>query len=271
MRGALIAIGLGIGSLACSEYPTEIRSEVCDDLSDPPAQECEWRGQIAAGKRIEILGINGRIEASLAAGNEAVVSWVKRGSRHDPSEVTIEVVMHDDGVTICAIYPSPSGSPANSCRPDGEGTNNVRDNDVEVTFTVSLPQGVRFDGRLVTGDIEAEGLRSDAFVSTVTGYVTVSTSGLAIASTVTGSVFASIGDPDWDRDLVFCTVTGDVTVEIPSGTNADVYAAAVTGHVYSDFPLSKDSTGGWHATIGSGGRTLTAATVTGSVTLRRGT
>lgn len=270
MRGALIAIGLGIGTLACSEYPTEVRLEVCDDLSNPPAQECEWRGEIADGKRIEVVGISGRIEASLTTGNEVVVSWVKRGSRHDPSEVTIEVVTHDDGVTICAIYPSSSGSPAYSCRPDGGGTNDVRDNDVQVTFTVSVPQGVHFDGRLVTGDIVAEGLRSDALVGTVTGDVIVSTSGLAIASTVTGSVFASIGEPDWDRDLVFCTVTGDVTVEIPRSTNADIYAAAVTGGVYSDFPLSKDLAGGWHGTIGSGGRTLTAATVTGSVWLRRG-
>jgi hypothetical protein len=270
MRRALIAIGLGIGSLACSEYPTEVRSEACDDLSDPPTRECEWRGQIAAGRRIEIFGINGRIEASLASGNEVVVSWVKRGSRHDPSEVTIEVVTHDHGVTICAVYPSPSGSPANSCLPDGGGTNNVRDNDVEVTFTVSVPEGVHLHGSLVTGDIEAEGLRSDAFASTVTGYVTVSTTGVATASTVTGSVFASIGAPNWDRDLAFSTVTGDVTVEIPSSTNADVYASAVTGHVFSDFPLSKDSTGGWRATLGSGGRTLIAATVTGSVRLRWG-
>jgi hypothetical protein len=270
MRRALMTIGLGIGSLACSEYPTEVRLAVCDDPSDPAAQECEWRSEIAAGKRIEILAINGRIEASLAPGNEVVVSWVKHGSRHDPSEVTIEVVTHDDGVTICAIYPSSSGAPANSCLPNGGGTNNVRESDVEVTFTVSVPQGVSLDGRLVTGDIEAEGLRSDVFASTVTGYVTVSTSELAIASTVTGSVFASIGEPGWDRDLTFCTVTGDVTVEIPSNTNAVVYAAAVTGDVYSDFPLSKDSTGGWYATIGSGGRTLTAATVTGNVRLRRG-
>jgi len=270
MRRALMMIGLGIGSWACSEFPTEVRLAVCDDPSDLPAQECEWRGEIAAGKRIEILGINGRIEASLASGNEAVVSWVKHGSHHDPSEVTIEVVTHSDGVTICAIYPSTSGDPANSCLPHGGGSNNVRESDVGVTFTVSVPRGVSLDGRLVTGDIEAVGLRSDVFVSTVTGYVTVSTSGLAIASTVTGSVFASIGEPDWDRDLVFSTVTGDVTVEIPGNTNAVVYAAAVTGHVYSDFPLSKDWTGGWYTTIGSGGRTLTAATVTGNVRLRRG-
>ncbi len=270
MRMKLIAIGVAAGSLACSDYPTEIRPDVCDDSTDPPRPECEWRGEIAPGKRIEVVGINGDIEASLVEGDEVIVSWVKRGIHHDPSEVTIEVVTHDDGVTICAVYPSASGAPPNECHPDGGGNHDVRDTDVEVTFTVSVPRGVHFYGRLVTGDVKAEGLMSDAFVSTVTGDVTVSTSGLAIGSSVTGSVYASIGQPDWDRDLVFCTVTGSVTVEIPSSTNADVVATAVTGGVYSDFPLSKDWAGVWRGTVGSGGRTLTAATVTGSVRLRRG-
>lgn len=269
MRMKLIAIAVAAGSLACSDYPTEIRSDVCDDFNDPPRPECEWRGQIAAGGRIEVLGINGDIAASLVEGDEVIVSWVKRGIHHDPSEVTIEVVTHDEGVTICAVYPSPPGELSNECRPGG-GRNSVRDNDVEVTFRVGVPRGVAFYGRIVTGDIEAYALESDAFVSTVTGDVSVSTSGLAIAASVTGSVFASIGLTDWDRDLTFCTVTGSVTVDIPSGTNADVYATAVTGSVYSEFPLSKDWAGVWRGTLGSGGRKLTVAAVTGSVSLRRG-
>jgi len=269
MRKTIIAIGFLAGSLACDEYMTEVRPDVCNEFNEPPPHECEWRGQIASGKRIEILGITGDIRASLAEGDEVIVSWVKRGVHHDPAEVTVEVVTHEGGVTVCAIYPSAFGTPANECHPSDGGGDGVGDNDVEVTFRVSVPPGVVFHGRTVTGDVEAVSLESDAFVSTVTGGVTVSTSGIAVASSVTGSVFASIGEPDWDRDLTFCTVTGSVTVEIPDDTDADVYATAVTGNVYSEFPLSQDWMGVWRGTIGSGGRKLTAATVTGSVRLRR--
>ena len=269
MRRTLCALGLAAGSLACFDHLTEVQLD-CSDFAGQSGQDCEWRGEIAPGNRIEVRGISGDVRASLATGNEVVVSWIKKGVRNDPAEVTVEVVLHEDGVTICAIYPDVPGHPHNECLPDGMGNNSVRDNDVEVTFRVSVPPGVVLYGRTVTGDIAAEGLESDVFVSTITGDVSVSTSGLATAASVTGSVLASIGLPDWDRDLAFCTVTGSVTVEIPAGTNADVYASAVTGSVSSDFPLSKNWVGVWRGTIGSGGRKLTASTVTGSVRLRRG-
>jgi DUF4097 and DUF4098 domain-containing protein YvlB len=265
MRKTLCAIGLLIGSVACSDCLTDAWVDGCVDCA---ALEGEWRGQIEPGKRIQVNGITGDIQASLATGNEVVVSWIKHGKHSDPSGVRIAVVTHDDGVTICAVYPDVPGKPHNECLPDGAGNNSVDNNDVEVDFQVSVPAGVTFHGKMVTGDIVAESLESDAFVSTVTGDVSVSTAGLAIAATVTGSVFASISQTDWDRDLTFCTVTGSVTVEIPAGTNADVYASTVTGSVHSDFPLSQNWGGVWRGTLGSGGRKLTAATVTGSVWLK---
>jgi DUF4097 and DUF4098 domain-containing protein YvlB len=267
MRKTLCAIGLLIGSVACSDCLTDVQ---VDDCVDCAVQEGEWRGEIEPGKRIEVNGITGDIQASRATGDEVVVSWVKQGKHSDPSGVTIQVVTHEDGVTICAVYPDVPGKPHNECLPDGMGNSSVHDNDVEVTFSVSVPAGVDFHGKMVTGDIVADSLESDAFVSTVTGDISVSTSGLAIAATVTGSVFASIGQTNWDRDLAFCTVTGSVTVEIPPDTNADVYVSTVTGSVHSDFPLSQNWAGVWRGTLGSGGRNLTAATVTGSVRLRRG-
>src|SRR5256714_3930122 len=111
--------------------------------------EFHWKGQLAAGKTIEIKGVNGDISA-VAGSGEVEVTAVKHARKSDPDEVKIAVVPHDGGVTICAMYPS-NGRRDNSCEPDERGHMNTHDNDVVVDFTVRVPAGVRFVGRTVNG------------------------------------------------------------------------------------------------------------------------
>jgi DUF4097 and DUF4098 domain-containing protein YvlB len=141
---------------------------------------------------------------------------------------------------------------------------------VRVAFAVQVPAGVVLVGRNLTGDLRATGLRSDAFLSTLYGDVRVSTTRLATAKTLSGSIIASIGLADWDRDLEFSTMAGDVEVTIPAGTNAQVRAAAQSGRIRSDFPLTEVMPGDMRGTIGSGGPTLRLTTLAGDIALRRG-
>ena len=78
-----------------------------------------WKGKIAAGKEIEIKGVNGDVRAVAGSGSETEVTATKHAKRSDPDEVKIDVVEHEGGVTICAVYPS-DGRRTNECRP-GEG------------------------------------------------------------------------------------------------------------------------------------------------------
>ena len=50
-----------------------------------------WHGRIAAGKTVEIRGINGDVSADAAEGAEVQVTATKRGRRSDPDEVRIEI------------------------------------------------------------------------------------------------------------------------------------------------------------------------------------
>src|SRR2546425_7620903 len=70
-------------------------------------QDFNWHGRIAAGKRLEVKGVNGDVRAVLASGAEAVVNATKHARRSDPDEVKIEVVETPEGITICAVYPTP--------------------------------------------------------------------------------------------------------------------------------------------------------------------
>ena len=75
--------------------------------------EFHWKGKVAAGKTIEIKGVNGDVSA-VAGSGEVDVTGVKSAHRSDPEDVKIEVVPSEDGVTICAVYPS-DGRRENTC------------------------------------------------------------------------------------------------------------------------------------------------------------
>ena len=77
------------------------------------AEDFQWRGRVNAGQVIEIKGVNGSVRAEAASGNEVEVVAVKQGRRSDPNEVKIAVVEHGDGVTVCAVYPSPDAGRPN--------------------------------------------------------------------------------------------------------------------------------------------------------------
>src|SRR5262245_60215321 len=114
----------------------------------------EWTGQLAPGQAVEIVDVNGSIHASAARGGNIVVTAVKKpGRKGNASEVRIETVAHAGGVTVCVIYPSVDGSP-NACRAGGRGSNNSRDNDTSVDFTVQVPAGIGLNARTVNGSIE---------------------------------------------------------------------------------------------------------------------
>ena len=239
------------------------------------AQDFQWKGRIAAGKWLEVKGVNGDVRATAAAGAEAEVTAAKTARRSEPESVEIVVLEHDDGVTICAVYPTPPRARReNTCQPGEDWSSSNENNDVRVHFTVRVPAGVRFRGATVNGEMEALGLRADAAVSTVNGSVRVETTGFAEARTVNGSIDAVMGRADWSEEADFRTVNGGITLTFPGALNAEVRAQTVNGDIESDWPVTvrgrfgpKRVTG----TIGTGGRTLHLETVNGSIRLRKST
>ncbi|HUG52048.1 MAG TPA: DUF4097 family beta strand repeat-containing protein [Vicinamibacteria bacterium] len=235
------------------------------------AADFEWRGRVAPGKTVEIKGVNGAIQASLAAGDEVEVTASKRGRRSDPGSVRVEVVEHAGGVTVCAVYPDVDGR-RNECQPGEGGRMSTRDNDVNVHFTVKVPRGVGFAPRTVNGEIEVSDLEGDVDARTVNGSVELATSGRAEARTVNGSIRARAGRADWTGDAAFKTVNGSITLTLPASTAAEVRAATVNGDIETDFPLTvtgRVSRRRLVGTIGAGGRSLELETVNGSIHLRK--
>lgn len=238
------------------------------------AQDFRWHGAMAKGKTLEVRGINGPIRASRASGSEAEVVATRRARKSDPASVEIKMVEDGGHVTVCAIYPTRRGRPANECRPGGGNDGETRDNDVEVAFEVRVPAGVEFRGVTVNGDVTVRNLDSEASLATVNGDIDVETGGVAEGTTVNGSITARLGRADWDRSLKFTTVNGGIRVSLPSGASTEVEATTVNGSVESDFPIMVQGrlrSGSLRGRIGEGGRSLDLTTVNGSIRLEKGT
>jgi len=234
------------------------------------SEDFEWSGRVAPGKSIEIKGVNGGIVAEAGTGSQVEVVARKSGRRSDPDEVTIEVVEHADGITLCAVYPTPRGDRPNECGPGERGRMNTKNNDVNVEFTVRVPAAVRFIGRTVNGSIEARGLKADVEAYTVNGSIGLATRGVARATTVNGSIDAEMGTAASDA-LEFETVNGGITLTVPAGSGAEIRASTVNGDISTDFPLTvrgKFSRRSITGTIGRGGPQLMMTTVNGDIRLR---
>ena len=234
------------------------------------AQDFDWSARLGDGQAIEIKGINGNVTARGTSSGEVTVTARKSGP--DRNDVRIEVVEHDRGVTICAVYPDKNDGRPNECAPGNKGRMNTEDTEAEVEFEVMVPATVRFVGKTVNGDVYASGLTADAVASTVNGDVEVRTGGWVEASTVNGSIKATIGKADWSGDADFTTVNGNIELTVPADLNADIEASTVNGDFESDFPVTIRGRFGprtVRGTIGDGGRTLELSTVNGSIRLRQ--
>ncbi len=205
-----------------------------------------WNGTLAAGRTLEINGVNGTIVAEPGPGDHVVVTAEKTGRRHDPALVKMVVQQDSNGIVICAVYPGKS-SP---CRHLGFGFDD-RANDVEVDFHVTVPAGVSLTANNVNGEVRITGLTGKVKARTVNGACTIETAGSGQASTVNGAVRASIGRLGPNDELSFHTVNGSIL---------------------TDFPISIHS--GWgpksaSGTLGRGGARLNAHTVNGTIRLER--
>lgn len=231
-----------------------------------------WSGQLAAGKTLEVRGINGDVDARPASGRTVEIVALKKGKRDDPREIEIEVVEQADRILVCAVYPGKRGGKANTCRNPGDHDRDMERNDVAVNFTISVPAGVVFDGSTVNGRIDVARLQSDVRVETVNGGIDVAASGTVEARTVNGSIQATAGRPSWNGTLDFQTVNGSIALTLPAGASALISAETVNGDFSSDFPLTVEA-GRWgpkrvRGTIGAGGGRLSLKTVNGGITIR---
>ena len=224
-----------------------------------------WSAHIDSGRTLEIRNINGAIRADHAPGSEVEVSAVRTSRFGSPDDVQIRVMPKDGGYVLCAVYPGDSEDCSHS-------RHHSRQHEPNVEFTVHLPSHVHLVAKTVNGSVNAQDLRSDVDAGTVNGKIEVSTMGNVRASSVNGSIVASMGRMDLNEPRAFHTVNGSIWLTLPSFTSANLEASTVNGSISSDFPVTLHGRIGRKTisgALGDGGGQLQIHTVNGSIHLGR--
>jgi hypothetical protein len=226
-----------------------------------------WSGNVAAGKAIEIKGVNGGIHAERSTSGGVEVVAVKSARSDNPADVRVDVVPHDGGVTLCAVYPGEG----NRCGAGKDGRMNVRNNDVKVEFAVKIPAGVNLIARSVNGDVDARDIQGDVQAHTVNGRVSATATGVVEGHTVNGDIVVAMGTAP-AKSLEFHTVNGKIEIGMPQGSGAEMDANTVNGRIESDFPMQIAGTlSPRHvkARLGNGGPELKLHTVNGDIRIHK--
>ena len=262
-RSVIATVALALASLCWGGVAS------AEDQGTDNGREFHWTGKLPAEDVLVIKNINGDINATGASNSDEIeVTAEKTGE--DAQDVRIQVVKLNDGILICALYPGFFNS--GNCESDSHVGN--RHNNAKVTFTVHMPQNLRFTGKNVNGSVNATSMGRYVEATSVNGSIQVSTQSWASASSVNGSIEARLGRTDWSGNLEFKTVNGSVRLELPANANTELDFKSVNGHLDSDFPLTVQGSIGMHSvhgTLGSGGRSLEIKTVNGSGDLRKET
>lgn len=221
------------------------------------AQDFQKTYRIGAGGQIRIGNISGDVIVTGYDGDAIIVKGTKKG--RDRDQVEIEDRSGTGNVDIGVHYPK-------HC-----------DCDASIRFDVQVPRSATYDFdhiASVSGDVRVTGVTGRLHASAVSGDVHINdVTGSVSASAVSGDVKVEINRLDGSDDMKFSTVSGDVSVTLPSSLAADVDMSSFSGSIKTDFPVEvraeRYGSRNWaRGKLGEGTRRLKMSSVSGDLSLR---
>jgi Putative adhesin len=232
-----------------------------------------WEKALAAGSTVSLHNLNGDITVTPSTSGKVEIVGVKHGNKRYYDEITLEIFETPRGITVCSMFKNMDMD----CDDRGFHSHDHHRNrdwdDLQIDIEVKLPKGLEVDAHNVSGNVSIVGAEGDVRAGSVSGDVRMERLRVSSlkASSVSGDVTVGIDALTGSGPLKFTSVSGNVTAELPKGTEADVTMRSVSGSLDSDFPLTLNgrvNRRSIEARIGRGGREIEVHTVSGDVRLR---
>jgi len=228
---------------------------------------------LTAHGRFGIDNVSGRIEITGWDLDEVVV----KGTIHGHTQEGVDAVKTDvdssvDHVVIHTRQPSnTTGFPYSWF--------SFKDiYDERVDYTVQVPRNARLSNiSSVSGDVTVNGVSGDIDASTVSGGAEVRDAAANLKlSSVSGQLETEFASLKHGQSVTLKNVSGGIEVTMPSNADANISANTISGHISSEFPALVRKKESWvgdslHGTLGHGGASVKATTVSGSIKFQRGT
>ena len=218
--------------------------------------------------RVSLENLNGDVQIKVWDRAAVQVDAVKKAYRKDRlSEAQIEVNATEENIRIKTEYPDESQNFVS-----GQGR---YDNPATVDYTLTIPRKAVLESiELVNGSCDIDGVEGNVKASSINGRLNArGLLGEARLSTINGPLNATFNQLDESKAISLASVNGNVTIVIPSNSNASVKAGTVHGGISSDFALKvKHGEYVGHSMdgqIGTGGPKIKLGNVNGGIKVSR--
>jgi Toastrack DUF4097 len=257
-----VVLCLALVSIACDVKVGE-RGGLSVDFRGGKATD-EWvrSYDLQPGGRLDIINVNGQIDASSSPGTKVEVRAIREaraGSEEASREMLQKAEMREEVSANRVTIQAPRA-------PEGGGFGRRQ---ISIKYDVRIPAGLNVLLKTQNGEVKLEnihGLRIEAS-STNGGITGRGLSGAVEASTVNGGIQMDLENVTGDTRMV--TVNGGVRLSVAPGVNADLEATVVNGgvSVQDGLSLSNDEHSRQRVAgrIGNGGPRLVVQTTNGGV------
>ena len=258
-----VVLSLALVSAACDVKVGEGGGLSVDFAAGKASDEWVRTYDIKPGGRLNIINVNGQIQAQPATGSQVEVrafrevrSRSEEASRELLQKTEMREEVSADGVTIEA--------------PQGEGRG-FRGPQLRVRYEVRVPPGLNMLLKTQNGEVRLENVSGARIEATTTngGITGHGVSGAIEAQTVNGGITMDLASVTGDSRMV--TVNGGVTLSVAPGVNANLEATVVNGGVQVregiQFSADEQSRQRVAGRIGTGGPRLVVQTTNGGVRL----
>lgn len=219
---------------------------------------------LAAGGRVEVLNVNGKIDLEGTDANQVEVRAVRtgRGSSPEAAREMLKRIEIREDVTPASVRLETKRQQTSGFFHMGGG---------EVQYYVKVPAGAEVKLETVNGGIDIRNVRGRAQIETTNGGIRArGLSGPVKVSTVNGGIDVDVDSVAAAGIEVDCT-NGGIRVSLPKSAKATVNARIVNGGIHvSDLPVEtsgETSRRRLDATLNGGGPRVQIEGTNGGITL----
>src|SRR5215467_7001063 len=241
-------IGLFIAAafiLAVAPHSLRASAGYQGDDNWPFKDETNQSYNLSAGARVEVSGINGRVEISPGSGAAQVHIIRTAPTEEDLTHHRI-IIQNTAGSLII--------------RGESENHSHAR---VRQHVILTLPTGVQLHVSGVNGPVDVGDIEGPVDVHGVNGRVIEHSSISGINGAITISL-STLGE----QGMHVSGVNGRVNISLAEGINADLEVSSINGGVSSDLPMTVQGKWGprdFRAKLGSGGAPISISGVNGQI------
>jgi len=216
--------------------PSVPATENCTASAAQPSQELTEEFHqtypLSPTGRVNLANINGGVTIKIWDRPAVQVDAIKKAYRKERlDEAKVDVTATEENIRIKTEYPE-----GNQTFRSGEGRYN---NPATVEYSLTVPRKAVLESiELVNGSLDIDGVEGSVKASSINGKVNArGLLGEAKLSTINGPLFATFTQLDETKPISLNSVNGNVTLVIPSDSNASIRAGTVHGGISNDFGL----------------------------------